>query len=110
MVTRTRSRPGVPRDMNLPEPPMRGRPGLRHLQRRVCRASPRGPKAGCTVPPSSVAKHTGHAVLYAFDATTGKELYSSGELCQAGRTSAGFNLRRQGVCDHVRFERVRLSA
>ena len=38
------------------------------------------------------AKHVGHAVLYAFDATTGKELYSSGETMPSWTHFSGISI------------------
>ena len=51
--------------------------------------------------PDSAPKST-HAILYALDAATGKELYSSGDAITSFTHFAGMARQRTGVFQHVR--------
>jgi outer membrane protein assembly factor BamB len=62
------------RDMHVPDPPVIANGVV------LCVATGENTLQGGYFPAEVRAKPAGHAILYAFDAETGKELYSSGDL------------------------------
>src|ERR1700691_5200365 len=82
----------ISRDMNLPEPPIvAGGLGFAISDGEFARQS-KGTEGGLYSSAERAAKHTGHAVLYAFDATTGKELYASGEAMPSWTHFSGISI------------------
>jgi outer membrane protein assembly factor BamB len=68
----------VSRDMNLPDPPIVAN-GVVYAVSTGEFARQWKPDGGLFNSKERIAQHTGNAVLYAFDAATGKELFSSGK-------------------------------
>jgi hypothetical protein len=100
----------ISRDMNLPEPPIVAGGLVFAISNGEFARQSKGTEGGLYSSAERIAKHVGHAVLYAFDMTTGKELYSSGERDDAGLDSLqrDFDFGGEGVCDDLRFECVRV--
>lgn len=69
----------ISRDMNLPEPPIVAGGLVFAVSNGEFARQSKGTEGGLYSSAERVAKHVGHAVLYAFDAATGKELFSSGD-------------------------------
>src|SRR5579872_1184355 len=81
----------ISRDMNLPDPPI--------VSNGVVYAVSTGEFArqwkadgGLFSSPERIAQHTGNAILYAFDSSTGKELYSSGNAMPSWTHFSGIAL------------------
>ena len=68
----------ISRDMNLPEPPIVAGGLVFAISNGEFARQSKGDGALFSSA-ERIAKHTGNTVLYAFDATTGKQLYSSGD-------------------------------
>jgi hypothetical protein len=69
----------ISRDMNLPEPPIVAGGLVFALSNGEFARQSKGTEGGLYTSAERIAQHVGHAVLYAFDMTTGKELFSSGD-------------------------------
>lgn len=69
----------ISRDMNLPEPPIVAGGLVFAISNGEFARQAKDSNGGLYTSAERIAKHAGHAVLYAFDAITGKQLYSSGE-------------------------------
>ena len=65
------------RDMHVPDPPVIANGVVFSV------ATGENTRQGGYFPAEVRAKPVGHAILYAFDATTGKELYSSGDAIES---------------------------
>ena len=68
----------ISRDMNLPDPPIVAN-GVVYAVSTGEFARQWKPDGGLFNSKERAEQHTGNAVLYAFDAATGKELFSSGK-------------------------------
>jgi outer membrane protein assembly factor BamB len=82
----------ISRDMNLPEPPIVAGGLVFAISNGEFARQSKGTEGGLYSSAERIAKHTGHAVLYAFDATTGKELYSSGETMPGWTHFSGISI------------------
>ena len=82
----------ISRDMNLPEPPIVAGGLVFAISNGEFARQSKGTEGGLYTSAERVAKHVGHAVLYAFDATTGKELYSSGETMPSWTHFSGISI------------------
>jgi outer membrane protein assembly factor BamB len=82
----------ISRDMNLPEPPIVAGGLVFAISNGEFARQSKGTEGGLYSSAERVAKHTGHAVLYAFDMTTGKELYSSGETMPGWTHFSGISI------------------
>ena len=97
----------ISRDMNLPEPPIVAGGLVFAISNGEFARQSKGNDGGLYNSAERAAKHVGHAVLYAFDATTGKELYSSGETMPGvDALQRHFDFGRQSVCHYLGFECV----
>jgi outer membrane protein assembly factor BamB len=81
----------VSRDMNLPEPPIVAG-GLVFAISNGEFARQSKPEGGLFTSAERVAKHAGNTVLYAFDASTGKQLFSSGEAMPSFTHFSGISI------------------
>jgi outer membrane protein assembly factor BamB len=82
----------ISRDMNLPEPPIVAGGLVFAISNGEFARQSKGTEGGLYSSAERIAMHTGHAVLYAFDATTGKELYSSGETMPGWTHFSGISI------------------
>jgi outer membrane protein assembly factor BamB len=82
----------ISRDMNLPEPPIVAGGLVFAISNGEFARQSKGTDGGLYSSAERIAKHTGHAILYAFDATTGKELYSSGETMPGWTHFSGISI------------------
>ncbi len=82
----------ISRDMNLPEPPIVAGGLVFAISNGEFARQSKGTDGGLYSSAERAAKHTGHAVLYAFDATTGKELFSSGEAMPGWTHFSGISI------------------
>jgi outer membrane protein assembly factor BamB len=82
----------ISRDMNLPEPPIVAGGLVFAISNGEFARQSKGTDGGLYNSAERAAKHVGHAVLYAFDATTGKELYSSGETIPGWTHFSGISI------------------
>jgi outer membrane protein assembly factor BamB len=83
----------ISRDMNLPEPPIvAGGLVFAISNGEFARQVKGGADAALYTSAERAAKHVGHTVLYAFDATTGQELYSSGETMPGWTHFSGISI------------------
>jgi outer membrane protein assembly factor BamB len=82
----------ISRDMNLPEPPIVAGGLVFALSNGEFARQSKGSEGGLYSSAERIAKHVGHAVLYAFDMTTGKELYSSGETMPGWTHFSGISI------------------
>ena len=82
----------ISRDMNLPEPPIVAGGLVFAISNGEFARQSKNEDGGLYSSAERIAKHTGHAVLYAFDATTGKELYSSGETMPGWTHFSGISI------------------
>jgi outer membrane protein assembly factor BamB len=82
----------ISRDMNLPEPPIVAGGLVFALSNGEFARQAKDNNGGLYTSADRVAKHVGHTVLYAFDATTGKELYSSGETMPSWTHFSGISI------------------
>ena len=78
--------------MNLPEPPIVAGGLVFAVSNGEFARQSKGTEGGLYSSAERIAKHTGHAVLYAFDMTTGKELYSSGETMPGWTHFSGISI------------------
>lgn len=81
----------ISRDMNLPEPPIVAGGLVFAISNGEFARQSKGDGALFTSA-ERIAKHTGNAVLYAFDATTGKQLYSSGDTMPSWTHFSGISI------------------
>jgi len=82
----------ISRDMNLPEPPIVAGGLVFAISNGEFARQSKGTEGGLYTSAERAAKHTGHAILYAFDAATGKELYSSGETMPGWTHFSGISI------------------
>ena len=82
----------ISRDMNLPEPPIVAGGLVFAVSNGEFARQSKGTDGGLYSSAERVAMHTGHAVLYAFDMTTGKELYSSGDTMPGWTHFSGISI------------------
>jgi hypothetical protein len=82
----------ISRDMNLPEPPIVAGGLVFAISNGEFARQSKGTEGGLYSSAERSAKHVGHAVLYAFDMTTGKELYSSGETMPGWTHFSGISI------------------
>jgi outer membrane protein assembly factor BamB len=82
----------ISRDMNLPEPPIVAGGLVFAVSNGEFARQVKDNNGGLYNSADRAAKHVGHAVLYAFDATTGKELYSSGETMPSFTHFSGISI------------------
>jgi outer membrane protein assembly factor BamB len=82
----------ISRDMNLPEPPIVAGGLVFAISNGEFARQSKGTEGGLYSSAERIAKHAGHAVLYAFDMTTGKELYSSGETMPGWTHFSGISI------------------
>jgi len=82
----------ISRDMNLPEPPIVAGGVVFAISNGEFARQSKGTDGGLYSSAERAAKHVGHAILYAFDATTGKELYSSGETMPGWTHFSGISI------------------
>jgi outer membrane protein assembly factor BamB len=82
----------ISRDMNLPEPPIVAGGVVFAISNGEFARQSKGVDGGLYSSAERIAKHTGHAILYAFDMTTGKELYSSGETMPSWTHFSGISI------------------
>ncbi len=82
----------ISRDMNLPEPPIVAGGLVFAISNGEFARQSKGTEGGLYSSAERAAKHTGHAVLYAFDAATGKELYSSGDTMPGWTHFSGISI------------------
>ena len=82
----------ISRDMNLPEPPIVAGGLVFAISNGEFARQSKGTEGGLYSSAERAAKHTGHTVLYAFDASTGKELYSSGETMPGWTHFSGISI------------------
>jgi outer membrane protein assembly factor BamB len=82
----------ISRDMNLPEPPIVAGGLVFAVSNGEFARQSKGTEGGLYSSAERIAKHVGHAVLYAFDATTGKELYSSGDTMPGWTHFSGISI------------------
>jgi outer membrane protein assembly factor BamB len=81
----------ISRDMNLPEPPIVAGGLVFAISNGEFARQSKGDGALFTSA-ERIAKHTGNTVLYAFDATTGKQLYSSGDTMPSWTHFSGISI------------------
>src|SRR5579864_4142293 len=81
----------ISRDMNLPEPPIVAGGLVFAISNGEFARQSKGDGALFTSA-ERAAKHTGNAVLYAFDMTTGKELFSSGDIMPSWTHFSGISI------------------
>jgi outer membrane protein assembly factor BamB len=82
----------ISRDMNLPEPPIVAGGLVFAISNGEFARQSKGTDGGLYSSAERIEKHVGHAVLYAFDATTGKELFSSGEAIPGWTHFSGISI------------------
>src|SRR5580658_4752755 len=82
----------ISRDMNLPEPPIVAGGLVFAISNGEIARQAKDNAGGLYNSAERAAKHVGHTVLYAFDATTGKELYSSGETMPSWTHLSGISI------------------
>jgi outer membrane protein assembly factor BamB len=82
----------ISRDMNLPEPPIVAGGLVFAISNGEFARQAKDNDGGLYNSAERAAKHVGHTVLYAFDATTGKELYSSGETMPSWTHLSGISI------------------
>lgn len=82
----------ISRDMNLPEPPIVAGGLVFAISNGEFARQSKGTEGGLYSSAERAEKHAGHAVLYAFDAATGKELYSSGETMPGWTHFSGISI------------------
>jgi outer membrane protein assembly factor BamB len=82
----------ISRDMNLPEPPIVAGGLVFAISNGEFARQAKDNDGGLYNSAERAAKHVGHAVLYAFDATTGKEVYSSGETMPSWTHFSGISI------------------
>lgn len=82
----------ISRDMNLPEPPIVAGGLVFAISNGEFARQSKGTNGELYSSAERAAMHTGHAVLYAFDAATGKELYSSGETMPGWTHFSGISI------------------
>ena len=82
----------ISRDMNLPEPPIVAGGLVFAVSNGEFARQVKENNGGVYTSAERVAKHAGHAVLYAFDAATGKELYSSGDTMSSWTHLSGISI------------------
>ena len=81
----------ISRDMNLPEPPIVAGGLVFAISNGEFARQSKGDGALFTSA-ERIAKHVGNTVLYAFDATTGKQLYSSGDTMPSWTHFSGISI------------------
>jgi hypothetical protein len=81
----------ISRDMNLPEPPMVAGGLVFAISNGEFARQLKGDGALFTSA-ERIAKHVGNAVLYTFDLTTGKQLYSSGDIMPSWTHFSGISI------------------
>jgi outer membrane protein assembly factor BamB len=81
----------ISRDMNLPEPPIIAGGLVFAISNGEFARQSKGDGALFTSA-ERAAKHVGNTVLYAFDATTGKQLYSSGDTMPSWTHFSGISI------------------
>jgi outer membrane protein assembly factor BamB len=81
----------ISRDMNLPEPPMVAGGLVFAISNGEFARQLKGDGALFTSA-ERIAKHVGNAVLYTFDLTTGKQLYSSGDTMPSWTHFSGISI------------------
>ena len=81
----------ISRDMNLPEPPIVAGGLVFAISNGEFARQSKGDGALFTSA-ERAAKHVGNTVLYAFDATTGKQLYSSGDTMPSWTHFSGISI------------------
>ncbi len=81
----------ISRDMNLPEPPIVAGGLVFAISNGEFARQSKGDGALFTSA-ERIAKHAGNTVLYAFDATTGKQLYSSGDIMPSFTHFSGISI------------------
>ncbi len=82
----------ISRDMNLPEPPIVAGGLVFAISNGEFARQSKGTEGGLYSSADRIAKHTGHTILYAFDAATGKELFSSGETMPSWTHFSGISI------------------
>lgn len=82
----------ISRDMDLPEPPIVAGGLVFAVSNGEFARQSKGTEGGLYSSAERAAKHVGHAVLYALDMTTGKELYSSGETMPGWTHFSGISI------------------
>lgn len=82
----------ISRDMNLPEPPIVAGGLVFAVSNGEFARQAKDSNGGLYSSAERIAKHAGHAVLYAFDATTGKQLYSSGDTMPSWTHFSGISI------------------
>ncbi|MFN7992521.1 MAG: PQQ-binding-like beta-propeller repeat protein [Bryobacteraceae bacterium] len=82
----------ISRDMNLPEPPIVAGGVVFAISNGEFARQSKGTEGGLYNSAERAAKHVGNTVLYAFDATTGKELYSSGNTMPSWTHFSGISI------------------
>ena len=80
------------RDMNLPEPPIVAGGLVFAISNGEFARQSKGTEGGLYSSAERAAKHTGNTVLYAFDATTGKQLFSSGDAMPSWTHFSGISI------------------
>lgn len=81
----------ISRDMNLPEPPIVAGGVVFAISNGEFARQSKGDGALFSSA-ERIAKHTGNTVLYAFDSTTGKQLYSSGDTMPSWTHFSGISI------------------
>ena len=82
----------ISRDMNLPEPPIVAGGLVFAISNGEFARQSKGTDGALYSSAERAAKHVGNTVLYAFDATTGKQLYSSGDTMPSWTHFSGISL------------------
>jgi len=82
----------ISRDMNLPEPPIVAGGLVFAISNGEFARQSKGADGGLYNSAERIAKHVGNTVLYAFDATTGKQLYSSGDAMPSWTHFSGISI------------------
>jgi outer membrane protein assembly factor BamB len=82
----------ISRDMNLPEPPIVAGGLVFAISNGEFARQSKGADGGLYSSAERVEKHVGNTVLYAFDAATGKQLYSSGDTMPSWTHFSGISI------------------
>jgi len=82
----------ISRDMNLPEPPIVAGGLVFAISNGEYARQSKGTEGGLYSSAERAAKHVGNTVLYAFDAATGKQLYSSGDTMPSWTHFSGISI------------------
>jgi outer membrane protein assembly factor BamB len=82
----------ISRDMNLPEPPIVAGGLVFAISNGEFARQAKDDNGGLYTSAERAAQHVGHTVLYAFDAATGKQLYSSGDAIPGWTHFSGISI------------------